>query len=175
MKPTDIHSGLTAERVREVLDYEPETGVLRWRKARRDVVGKAAGSNNGYGYVILRVDAHRYLAHRLVWLYMSGEWPAKDIDHINGQRDDNRIANLRDVSRQVNMQNRHNAPRPSIPSPFNTGLLGTYFCRKRRVFVAQIQDPVTGKRKNLGLYPTAEKAHAVYLEAKRRMHEGNTL
>lgn len=169
-------SELTAERVREVLDYEPETGILRWRVARKGVMaGKVAGCKHPNGYVVVTVEFHLCQAHRLAWLYMYGEWPVNDIDHINGVKDDNRIANLRDVSHQVNKQNMRKALRPAVPSPFNTGLLGTYFNRKWRRFIAQIQDPVTMKNKYLGGYATAEEAHAVYLEAKRRLHEGNTL
>ncbi len=167
---------LTAARVRELLDYEPETGLLRWRKVRKHaLVGMAAGYKNRKGYLRVKVESRLYLAHRLAWLHFYGRWPADQIDHINGIRDDNRIVNLRDVSGQVNTQNRHKAPHGPVRNPSNTNLLGTHFDRKRQVFTAHITDPVTRKQKNLGGYSTAEKAHAVYLEAKRRLHEGNTL
>ena len=175
MKPTDMHTGLTAERVREIFSYDPEEGVLRWRKTRKHaLVGMAAGCKKRDGYIRVRVGTRAHSAHRLAWLHFHGEWPADQIDHINGVKDDNRAVNLRDVSNQANSQNRREARRMSTPSPFSTGLLGTYFDRKRQLFVAKIKDP-TGKYKNLGGYSTAEKAHAVYLEAKRRLHEGNTL
>ena len=176
MSATDIHSGLTAERLREVLSYDPETGVLRWRMARRGVgVGMVAGNKKPDGYIRIGVDYRMYKAHRLAWLHFYGRWPVSEIDHINGVRDDNRMANLRDVSRQVNGQNQRKARHMAVPSPFNTGLLGTHFDLKRQLFVAQINDPGTGKKKHLGAYTTAAEAHAAYLKEKRKIHEGNTL
>lgn len=176
MKATDMRTGLTAERVRELLDYEPETGEFRWRIARSGVVvGKVAGYKAHNGYMQLKVDYRIYAAHRLAWLHFYGEWPVNEIDHINCVKDDNRIVNLRDVSNQANSQNRREARRMSTPSPFSTGLLGTYFNQRRRCFIANISNPITGKYEYLGRYATAEEAHAVYLEAKRRLHEGNTL
>lgn len=176
MSATDIHTRLTAERVREVLDYNQETGELRWRISKKGIVaGKAPGYENSAGYRVVCIEGRRYRAHRLAWLYMQGEWPVNEIDHINGVRNDNRAANLRDVSGHVNQQNRRQAQRPAVPSPFNTGLLGTHFDRERQVFVAQIQNPVTRKQKNLGRYATAAEAHQAYLEAKRRLHKGCTL
>lgn len=167
---------LTAARVREVLDYSPETGEFRWRVARGPcVAGKVAGCKHPNGYIALTVEFHQCQAHRLAWLYMYGEWPVNEIDHINGVRDDNRAVNLRDVSKHVNQQNRRKAQRQAAPSPFNTGLLGTYFHRMRQCFIAQIQDPATGKHKWLGSFATAEEAHEAYLEAKRRIHEGCTI
>lgn len=167
---------LTAARVRELFDYSPEDGVLRWRKVRyRALVGKAAGCKNSRGYITVVVDSRTRLVHRLAWLHFYGKWPVNQIDHINGVKDDNRAVNLRDVSPQVNGQNQRRAPRMAAPSPFNTGLLGTYFDRKRQVFRAQITDPVTRKPKNLGSFATAEAAHAAYLKEKRILHEGNTL
>ena len=178
MKATDIHSGLTAERVREVLDYEPETGILTWKaplKFSSRKAGTVAGSKNDQGYVTIKVDNVLYRAHRLAWLYMHGEWPDNEVDHRNGIRDDNRMANLRDVSCQVNSQNQLRAKRLAVPSPFSTGLLGTYFNRRRQLFIARIQDPVTRKQKNLGAYATAAEAHEIYIKEKRKIHAGNTL
>ena len=176
MKPTDMHSGLTAERLREVLDYSPETGEFRWRKVRQHaLVGRVAGCLGPQGYMHIQVDCRMYRAHRLAWLHFHGKWPVNEIDHINGICDDNRIVNLRDVSHQVNGQNQRKAQLQAEPSPFNTGMLGTYFYRERQRFVAKIRDPVTRKQKYLGSFSTAEDAHQAYLEAKRVLHEGNTL
>ena len=136
------------------------------------VKGMAAGYRNSRGYIQVKADTHLLYAHRLAWLHFYGEWPADQIDHINGIRDDNRIVNLRDVSQQVNAQNQRKARRPAVPSSFNTGLLGTYLCRKRWVFVAQIQNPITRRQIRLGCFATADDAHQAYLEAKRRLHEG---
>jgi hypothetical protein len=97
---------------------------------------------------------------------MTGEWPAADIDHINGDRADNRWANLSTVSRAVNMQNLKRAHRDS-----ETGLLSV--SRHRKAFAATIM--VRGRKHRLGTFPTAKQAHQVYLSAKRVLHEGNTL
>ena len=178
MKATDMHSGLTAERVREIFSYDPDTGILTWKdpsKFSNRKAGTAAGYKAHNGYMQLKVDYRLYLAHRLVWLYVHGEWPVNDIDHINGVRDDNRVANLRDVSRQVNLQNQRKASHGPIRNPSNTGLLGTYFNKRRRSFIAHISNPITGKYEYLGGYATAEEAHDAYIKAKRRLHAGNTL
>lgn len=175
MKPTDIHSGLTAEFVREIFSYDPETGILIRKKLLKGCNRKAgtiAGHKNRCGYINVRIGQRGYLAHRLVWLHFYGEWPANEIDHRNGVKDDNRLANLRDVSRQVNMQNQRKAQSRAISSPFSTGLLGTYFEKDKQRFIAAITDPVTRKKKKLGRFLTAADAHAAYLKEKRRIHLG---
>ena len=172
MPAKDIHSGLTAERLRELLDYSPETGELRWTAARRyGMAGVVAGYTARNRYIYVTVDSYHYLAHRLVWLHIYGEWPVDQIDHLNGDRCDNRAANLRDVSQQVNQQNRRKSQRGSL-SP---GFLGVHFDRRRQTFIANIKDTTTMKSKYLGAYATAAEAHQAYLEAKRRLHKGCTL
>ena len=163
---------LTAERARELFDYDPETGVLRWKVSKQGLkAGAVAGTVSKLGYVHVHADNHRTLAHRIVWLYTHGAWPSGVIDHINGDPSDNRICNLRDVSRQVNQQNMRSA----MCSNLSTGLLGACYCKRWRKFVAGIKDPSTGKRLNLGAFNTAEEAHQAYLSAKRRLHAGCTI
>ena len=97
------------DRFRELLRYEPETGKFYWRVNRRGSKAKAgleAGCIDNEGYRAIRVDDHQYRAARVSWLFVNGEWPKKYIDHINHNRDDNRIANLRDVSDITNNRNR---------------------------------------------------------------------
>lgn len=98
---------LSASRLRELLHFDPETGVFRYRTraSQRTRVGDVAGSVNSNGYRHIRVDGRAYKAHRLAWLYVTGEWPPRVVDHINGGRDDNRIANLRLASRSENLAN----------------------------------------------------------------------
>lgn len=157
---------ITVERVRELLIYDSETGVFRWKVASTRVkIGDVAGSD-GDGYRVIRIDQRNYKAHRLAWLYVHGEWPAKDIDHINGVRSDNRIANLRDVSRSVNIQNLRRAR-----SDNSSGLLGVSRNRGRWRAVINLE----GKRHHLGYFASADLAHEVYLEAKLKIHEGCTL
>jgi len=99
---------LTAERLREVLRYEPETGVFVWRvrAARRIHVGAVAGNiSPSSGYRFIGVDCRLYGAHRLAWLYMTGEWPKHQVDHVNMDCADNRWANLRDATCSQNTAN----------------------------------------------------------------------
>jgi hypothetical protein len=151
------------------VDYDPETGLFRWKllsgKARP---GAIAGSRHCQGYVAIGYQGHRMLAHRLAWAFVHGEFPRHEIDHINGDRTDNRIANLRDVSRSVNNENLRGAR-----SHNKSGLLGVSRRNWCSTFGAAIR--VNGKRYHLGSFPSAEKAHEAYLTAKRRLHEGNTL
>src|SRR5687768_770720 len=103
---------LTAEKLRELMDYNPDTGVFLYRKRRgRRSAGLEAGSIvKGYRLISL---GKQYSAHRLAWLYVYGEWPAGDLDHINCVRDDNRIANLREATDSQNNANRTLAPKNS--------------------------------------------------------------
>jgi hypothetical protein len=158
---------ITAQRLREVLHYAPETGQFTRRIDTPGCpAGAAAGSVNGGGYVLIKVDGVRYSAHRLAWLFVNGEWPRATVDHINGQRADNRIANLRDVSRGENSQNRR-GPQSSS----KTGLLGA--SRNGRRFAARIK--VNGRGQHLGQYDTPEEAHAAYVTAKRVIHPACTI
>ena len=161
---------LTAARLREVLDYDPATGVFRWRAAShpnsRVNVGCVAGYIESNGYRRIAIDRRRYLAGRLVWLNVAGEWPVGQIDHKNGIRDDNRFDNLRDVTCSKNSQNLRQAHSDS-----KTGLLGVH--QHRGKFRADIQ--VDGKKRHLGYFATAEAAHAIYVEAKRRLHPTCTI
>lgn len=110
---------ITRELVREFLDYDAETGVLTWRSRDRKwfktnrawntwntrFSGQRAGGNNGVGYIEVRAAGGRHLAHRLIWLWMTGEFPEHEIDHGNHARDDNRWANLQAVSNSENRRN----------------------------------------------------------------------
>ena len=98
---------LTAEYLRSVLHYEPETGIFtrKVRTSRSVKVGDVAGCPDGGGYLRINVQSRLYRAHRLAWLYVYGEWPEDQLDHINRNRSDNRIANLRAVTNKQNGQN----------------------------------------------------------------------
>ena len=98
---------LTVEYLRELLHYSPETGIFTWkvRTSRRVKIGDITGCPGGAGYLQIRIQSRLHKAHRLAWLYTYGNWPEDQIDHINRNRSDNRISNLRDVSNKQNMQN----------------------------------------------------------------------
>src|ERR1700731_2752322 len=99
--------GLDFDRVNEVLSYDPETGIFRWKVklSDRSPIGKRSGGHTSSGHWRIRVDGHYYLAHRLAWLLTHGVWPRDEIDHINRVRDDNRLANLREASHSQNHAN----------------------------------------------------------------------
>lgn len=96
---------ITADYVRSRLHYDPATGLFVWCKSRSHRVGKPAGWKKRDGYIYIRLDGRLWSAHRLAWLHHYGEHPRNTIDHINRDKTDNRIANLRDVSFLENMQN----------------------------------------------------------------------
>lgn len=96
---------ITQAELKRLLNYDPITGVFVWRVARKDRIGKSAGSLNTNGHRQLKINDKHYMAHRLAWLYMRGEMPTVEIDHINGNKDDNSIDNLRLASHKQNMEN----------------------------------------------------------------------
>ena len=110
-----IHSAqLTAEMVRRALDYDPATGLLSWRhrddvlpRVNKRLAGKPAGCGDGqYGYLSVRLHDRLYQAHRLIWLHVTGNWPADVIDHIDGNPINNAWSNLRPATRAQNSRNR---------------------------------------------------------------------
>lgn len=170
---------LTAQRLRELLHYDPGTGEFTWKSRPSELfseerfcriwnsqhAGKPAGRTAPHGYIRIAIFDRRHYGHRLAWLYERGEWPAGEIDHINGNRADNRLSNLRDVTRQLNAQNirQRYAGYSDLP-------LGVTFNKKERVFAAAIR--INGKSTPLGRFSTAEEAHNAYLSAKRHHHPG---
>src|SRR5687768_11990186 len=124
----------TRERVLEVLDYNPATGDLQWGRCRppRHRRGDPAGRRDRYGYLNVSIDGRAYKAHRVVWLLEHGTWPAEQLDHINGQRSDNRIANLREAGYQENGQNR------ALQRNSTSGYPGVSWCPERGRWRAQI-------------------------------------
>ena len=159
---------LTAQRLREILDYDPFTGHFKWlvKIAHRVEIGHYAGSINKRGYVCIRANKRGYQAHRLAWLHFYGSWPDDQIDHINGIKSDNRIVNLRDSTNCTNGQNKRSAY-----SHNKLGILGVK--RKGLKFTTRIV--INGRDTHLGTFPTAELAHAAYLAAKREHHAGCTI
>ena len=155
---------LTQERLKELLDYDPETGVFTWKVKvnRKIVVGSIAGSKNPRGYIKIRIDKIAYSAHRLAWLYMYGCWPAKQIDHINRVKNDNRIENLRDVSQQNNVWN------VSTPKHNKSGLMGVCYVKRDNRWLAQIKK--NRKTIYIGSFVDANEAHQAYLKVKNSIH-----
>lgn len=159
------------ELARELFRYDEASGQLFWRvnRGRTAKAGQVAGHvDSKHRYRVIRFLGRLTMAHRIAWLYVHGVWPSGDIDHINGVRDDNRIENLRDVSRSANLQNQRQASRNN-----KCGMLGVSLHKETGKFVAQIM--AGRKQKYLGLFDTAEEAHAAYLRAKAELHPFQTI
>lgn len=151
-----VEEMITQERLKELLDYDPETGAFAWKvtKGRRAKTGRRAGCVSVHGYIIIQIDGKHYPAHRLAWLHVYGQWPKVTIDHINRVRDDNRLENLREATKQQ--------------QGFNRGAKGYTWHKQTKKWVAQIG--LNGRLKNLGYYETEEEAGAAYLAAKAELH-----
>lgn len=155
---------LTIDDLRKVFCYCPETGEIRYRTnvGTKVKAGDLAGYLN-HGYVRIKHKGVSLGAHRLAWALLYGDWPKGSIDHINGDPADNRIVNLRDVDHRTNMENKH--------KPLSNNRIGVLGVRRQGSgFHARIR--VDGKEISLGTHPTADAAHAAYLNAKRKMHKG---
>ena len=160
---------LTVERLREVLSYDPDTGVFRWiaktSKFSHMHPGDIAGGAEADGRRSIRIDGLMHWAHRLAWLYMTGKWPAGDIDHRDTDPGNNRWLNMREATKSVNAQNRTKGQgKNGLP-------LGVSLKGKR--FEAGIK--IDGRRRYLGTFDTPAAAHSAYVTAKRANHDGCTL
>ena len=150
-------SDLTVERLRELFDYDRKTGVFTRKIApgkRTDLVGTIAGTPMSSGHLSIKIDGRQYLAHRLAWLYVKGEWPRHQVDHRNRVRSDNRFKNLREAT---NLQNSRNRSRHRSNK---SGYVGVHWSERLRKWVAQIR--YGGKKKHLGHFDTAELASEFY-------------
>ena len=164
-----MKTSLSANELREKLAYDALTGIFTWKKraSSRVLAGAVAGSfEKCSGYIVLKINGCLYKAHRLAWLYVNGKWPEQLIDHINGQKSDNRICNLRDVSHKGNLCNQ---TRPHKNG--SSGFLGVTCTGKK--YVAQIR--INGELQKLGTFESGEIAYAAYVEAKRKFHSTCTL
>jgi hypothetical protein len=150
---------ISEQYLKEILNYNPETGVWTWLVDREPnkMKGQAAGTIESWGYRRISIDCRHYRAHRLAWLYMTGQWPKNEIDHINGVPDDNRWCNLREATR---LQNEFNKGKRQDNS---CGHRGVYWKKRDKKWVAQTN--IDGKRKWLGGFDTKEDASCVYEEA----------
>ena len=157
---------LTQERLKELLHYDDATGLFTWRVVNnnRVRVGAVAGSVTGYGYIQIQIDGHRYQSHRLAWLYVHGEIPPDQIDHIDHCKNNNRIENLRLATGCQNQMNR----RVSVKN--TSGYKGVHFDKNTCKWMASARAN-GGRRHYLGLFDTAEQASEAY-QAFARQHHG---
>lgn len=170
MKKVMHNITITHDRLREVLRYDEDTGKIFWKVScsNRAKAGSEAGSRTSKGRMSIAVDGRRYLAHRLAWFYVHGEFPSGEIDHIDGDPTNNRISNLRDVDRTTNAQNNRRAKRIS-----RSGLLGAFWFERDQCWVSKIR--INGKLTHIGYFKTAEAAHEAFIAKKREHHHGCTL
>ena len=161
---------ISQEQLHQLLSYDIETGefIRRTSTSSNAKKGMRAGYVCVLGYRVIYINGRQYYEHRLAWLYVHGNLPKGQIDHIDGDRSNNALANLRDVPEWVNHQNLRNPPRSS-----RLGILGVSVSTSGKRFQARIQ--VNGKKHHLGIFDTLEEARHAYLVAKRAMHVGCTI
>lgn len=141
-----------------LINYDPDTGTFTWKVARGPrAAGASAGNLQTNGYYQIRINNRLYLAHRLAWFYVFKEWPEGVIDHIDRDTRNNRLDNLRDVTQAQNTYN------SATPTHNSSGFKGVSFCKQKGKYEAYIS--VNNKKKNLGLFSTAEEAYAEYVKA----------
>jgi hypothetical protein len=145
---------LTAEELKNRLNYNPRTGVFTWIRSKRStLIGCVAGcASKPNGYLRIVINYKLYFAHKLAWLYAHGRWPSEQLDHINHNKLDNRLNNLREVSHRENHLNQ------SLSKNSTTGLHGVSFHRRANKYEARIK--VDGKSLYLGSFQTSEEAYA---------------
>lgn len=154
---------LTQTKIKEFLNYNPETGVFTWKiNQGRAQVGAIAGSVTNFGYIMISIDGVAYQAHRLAWLYHHGEFPTLQLDHVNHIKSDNRIVNLREVTASENSQNR-----PSRKDN-KSGFRGVSWHNRSNRWQATIV--LQRKQTHLGYFDTPEQADAAYKAAAELLH-----
>lgn len=149
----------TAAQVREMFDYDPITGILRWKiiPAKRTKIGDLAGTLKGNKYIRVSIKSNLYMVHRIIWLFVTGSWPD---DHIDRNRTNNKWVNLRDVSQSVNQNN------TGLRKTNTSGAKGInkIIQRGKVYWCARIHKD--GKRINLGVRKDKQEAIKLRLEAE---------
>lgn len=159
---------LTQERLKEFFNYNLEDGLFtRLKYAGNSAKGTVVGTHHADGYLSMEIDKKGYLLHRLAWLYIHGELPIIQIDHIDGNRANNKLSNLREATTFENAQNR------KTPSNNSSGYLGVYFKVTQNKWCAKID--VNNRRHYLGMFDSALEASVAYVEAKLRLHTFNPI
>lgn len=159
--PKDKYTGMTQARVKELMHYDPDTGIFRWLTAPKYSSRKPGDQIDVWqaGYYRTCIDGRKYFLHRLAWLYVHGVWPDDQLDHINGDKLDNRLVNLRPATKA---ENRRNAPGFGSVS----GVKGVY--PHKYGWIARIRLP--GNMMNLGVHKTISEAAEAYRQAAVKYH-----
>lgn len=155
------------QRLRSLLTYDPQSGEFRWlqTRSRSARAGDIAGRITRDGYRQICIDRTYHQAHRLAWIYVFGYVPDAEIDHKDHDRGNNRLENLRQVTKSQNAQNRS----PEFVG--TSGRRGVSMHRKSGKWQAQIK--ASGAGKYLGLFDTPEEAHEAYCLASSVLHTHN--
>ena len=157
------HQILTQERLRFLMDYDPDTGrFTRKVKVKNQPAGTPVGTSGTRGYLQCSIDGKPYKLHRLAWLYVHGIWPSDQIDHINHNTSDNRLCNLREVSCAENHQNRARKTNSA------SGYLGVTWHKRDHRWQAHLE--VNGKAIHLGSYRDLTDALAARQQAELKFH-----
>ncbi len=163
----DKESLLSYERLLEVLSYDTDTGIFinKITRSNNALEGNIAGNTNTIDnkYLEIYLDGKHYAAHRLAWFFAYKIWPLNDIDHIDGNKSNNKIANLREATRSENLYNRGNR------KDNTSGYKGVCFDKRSGKYRAYIN--INGKQKSLGYHYTAEKASEAYKLAAKELHK----
>lgn len=151
---------LTQERLHSLLSYDPASGVFVWRESRgKAISGEKADAARHDGYIKITIDQKHYLGHRLAWFYVNGEWP-EFLDHINRNRADNRLCNLRVVTRTENNQNK------STRLDNSSGVTGVSFDASRKRWTVRLK--IAGKYKYFGRFESFSEAVSVRKTAEKQ-------
>lgn len=155
---------ITVERLRELLDYDPATGIFRWRSSRGRGVraGDIAGTPQNHGYWQLCIDAKIYMAHRIAWFYVHGEWPEIEIDHWDLDKRNNRLDNLRNSTKSQNQANMGPKRKNNI-----TGMKGVSFDTGRKRWIVGITHE--NKKIFIGRFDSKTEATAAYAKAAHEL------
>jgi len=155
---------ITQEELKEILNYNPDTGIFTWIKSDRyGWVGKSPKMRTGRRYIEILAKGKLYKAHRLAWLYVYGEFPQNELDHINNNTEDNRISNLREATRFENTRNTR------TPSTNKSGYKGVYFNEVNNRWVAQIS--CNGIQYYLGSFCVKEQAAEAVRAKREELHK----
>lgn len=162
---------ISAEYIRSILHYSPNTGFFVWKErfdvlanVNRRLAGNRAGTIVKSGHIAIKIKKRHYWAHRLAWLYMTGEWPKEQIDHKNLNSTDNSWENPREATHDQNNQNK------KIPINCRSGVKGVRFVMMRNLPRYKVRISLRGKDIHLGYYKTIEEATAVRERASKKYY-----
>jgi hypothetical protein len=153
---------MTQQRLKELCLYDPSTGTFTWIVPRRKCsVGAIVGSKETRGYLVAKIDYQRYYVHRLAWLYMTGDWPVDEIDHIDMNKSNNKWENLRSVSTKQNMEN------VGLKKSNRTGVTGVSWSKTHGYWLARIKHNY--KSITIGYFKDFDSAVDARKKAEKRL------